>query len=83
MLEQKTPNVAIKNDLLKLKEQYLLDERGMIRSGVLSMTDYARILYAEDEDILNEIILEIMASGDVEDVDLEGTPIAIGVEEVE
>lgn len=52
------------DNLIELKKSYLLDDRGMIRPGIISMTNYAKILSAQSEDELESIIDEIMSSNE-------------------
>ena len=59
-------------DLKELKQKYLFDESGMIRQGIESMSDYAKILYAVDEDDLDRVISEIMENNpDIESIDFQ------------
>lgn len=56
--------------ILDLKRKLLFDEEtGMLREGIDYMSDYAKILYCEDEDELNEVILEIMKKRNEEGLD--------------
>jgi hypothetical protein len=51
----------MRDELKDLKIKYLFDETtGLIRDGLKSMTTYAKIINASDEDELDEIIKSIM-----------------------
>jgi len=49
------------DELLSLKKRVLFDEdTGMLRSGLTSMNAYAKIFHAESEEEIDQAILEIM-----------------------
>lgn len=50
-----------KDELKELKIKYLFDgETGLIRDGLKSMTTYAKIVNAESEEELDDLIKEII-----------------------